>query len=152
VVAHRGRRRGGAWAVSKVQKRAGVFVVAGVAAVAETVMESAVFSVRCAHHGEHGAASGFLYPSSRGRRSDNRCPYCMRIENSRRPAERYLAQRVISYRSEHGDPTVAEIIEFAVKRGIACTHKHGNGKPCGSPMKTRTADGPRCARHAGQGR
>lgn len=125
-----------------------VFVVNGLAKVPKSAMDSAVFSVRCMHHGELDAASGFLYPSLRGRRSDNRCPYCMRIENSRRPAERWLAQRVISYRSEHGDPTVNQILEFVLKQGIACAHMHGNGRPCGAPMKTRTAAGPRCARHA----
>jgi len=138
--------------MSGVLKVAGKFVVPGVAEVPKSAMESAVYSVRCVHHAERGQGRGFLYPSIRGRRSDNRCPYCMRIENSQRPAERYLAQRILSHRSEHGDPTVKGIIEFAVKQGIGCTHTHSNGRVCGSPMKTRTADGPRCARHVGQGR
>lgn len=135
-----------------VTRQNGIFVVSGTATVDESVLDDAVFSVRCAHHQEAGDDSGFLYPSILGRRSDNRCPYCMRIENSQRPARRYQAQRVISFRHEYGDPTVREIIEYTMREGIACTYNYGDSKTCGAPMKTRTALGPRCARHAGKNR
>ena len=76
----------------------------------------------------------------------------MKIENSQRPAKRYLAQRVISFRNEHGDPTVKPIIEYCVKKGVACTHRYEDGKLCGAPMKAKSPRGPRCARHAGKKR
>ncbi len=135
-----------------IARQDGVFVVPGTAVVDESVLGAAVFSVRCAHHREAGCDDGFLYPSALARRPDNRCPYCMRIENSQRPARRYQAQRVISFRNEHGDPTVRRIIEFTMRKGIACTHSYDDARICGAPMKTKTSDGPRCARHAGQNR
>lgn len=135
-----------------ITRQNGVFVVSGTARISESVLATAVFSIRCAHHQEMGHDGGFLYPSIRGRRSDNRCPYCMRIENSRRPARRYQAQRIISFRNEYGDPTVQSIIEFTMREGIACTHSYSDGRMCGAPMKTKSVGGPRCARHAGKNR
>ncbi len=135
-----------------ITRQDGVFVVSGTATVGASILDGAVFSVRCAHHREIGRDDGFLYPSILGRRSDNRCPYCMRIENSQRPARRYQAQRVISFRNEHGDPTVQDIIEFTMREGIACTYCYGDGRTCGAPMKTKSVNGPRCARHAGKDR
>ncbi len=135
-----------------ITRQGGVFVVSGIAAVGESILDDAVFSVRCAHHREVGCGRGFLHPSALGRRADNRCPYCMRIENSQRPARRYQAQRVLSFRNEYRDPTVLGIIEFTVRKGIACTYSYDDTRTCGAPMKTDTADGPRCARHAGRNR
>ncbi len=130
-----------------ITRQNGLFVVSGTAIISETVLDAAVFSIRCAHHQEVGCDGGFLYPSVRGRRADNRCSFCMRIENSQRPARRYQAQRIISYRHEFGDPTVQPIIEFTMQEGIACTHSYDDGRICGAPMKTKSAK-PRCARHA----
>jgi len=135
-----------------ITKRDGIFVVSGTASVDASILDDAVFSIRCVHHCQNGSADGFLYPSVLGRRSDNRCPYCMRIENSQRPARRYQAQRVISFRHEHRDPTVVDIIEFTMREGIACTYSYDDARTCGAPMKTKTANGPRCARHAGKNR
>lgn len=135
-----------------VTRQNGIFVVSGSAAVDAAVLDDAMFSIRCAHHQEIGCDDGFLYPSTLGRRSDSRCPYCMRIENSRRPARRWHAQRVISFRHEHRDPTVRGIIEFTVQEGIACTYCYDDGRTCGAPMKTKSLHGPRCARHVGKDR
>lgn len=128
----------------------GTFVVDGVAIVSEDIFASAAFSVRCTHHQEAGSKEGFLYPSARERRPDNRCPFCVRIENSRRPAEVYLAQRILSYRHQHGDPTVAPLIKSTVRWGAACTHKYRDGRLCNAPMKTKIHGELRCARHAGK--
>jgi len=135
-----------------ITKCGGIFVVPGIAEVDASIMDAAVFSIRCVHHRQNGNAGGFLYPSNLGKRSDSRCSYCIRIENSRRPSRRWHAQRVISFRHEHRDPTVLDIIEFTVREGIACTYSYDDSRTCGAPMKTKTANGPRCARHANKNR
>ena len=132
-----------------VSEQNGVLVVAGTAKLDESVLETAAYAVKCAHHKECGGRQdgGYRYPSLRRGRPDRRCAFCTKADNTQRPARVYAASRTVTYRLDHGDPFVGKIQQFLVQAGIACTEPDGSGI-CGRPSKRASANGPRCLKHS----
>lgn len=136
-----------------VSEQNGILVVSGTAKLDEVVLESAVYAVRCAHHEECGGhqGGGYRYPSLRPGRNDRRCAFCMKVENTQRPARVYVASRMVTYRLEHGDPHIGRIQQFLIDTGIACTEPEGDGI-CGHPVRRWSAAGLRCHKHSRRGK
>ena len=136
-----------------VSEQNGILVVGGTAKLDEAVLESAVYAVRCAHHKECGGRQdgGYRYPSLRPGRNDRRCAFCMKVENTQRPARVYVASRMVTYRLVHHDPYIGRIRQFLIDAGIACTEPEENGI-CGRPVRRRSAAGLRCHKHSRRGK
>lgn len=136
-----------------VSEQNGVLVVTGTAELDESVLESAVYAVQCAHHKERGGhqSGGYRYPSLRPGRNDRRCAFCMKVENTQRPAGVYVAGRIVTYRLVYRDPYIGKIRQFLIDTGIACTEPEGDGI-CGRPVRKGSASGLRCHKHSRRGK